>query len=76
VEGTVDVEHGDEIALGGRSWSKIVTLDPGGTPTIVLTAPDGAARLFVQAWCYDSDCTDAKRDEVAELVAAQVRPAR
>jgi membrane associated rhomboid family serine protease len=76
VEGPIKVEHGHEIALGGRSWSKIVTIDPGGTPTVVLTAPDGPARLFVQAWCYDPDCTDAKRDEVAELVASQVRPAR
>jgi membrane associated rhomboid family serine protease len=75
VEGTIDIERGHEVSLGGRSWSKTVTTDPGGTPTVVLTAQDGPARLIVQAWCYDDDCTDAKRDAVAEEVAAKVRPA-
>jgi len=76
VEGTFDVEHGHEISLAGRTWSKIVTTDPGGTPTVVLTAQDGPARLFVQAWCFADNCTDAKRDAVAEEVAAKVRPVR
>ena len=42
----------------------------------MLTAPDGAAHLVVQAWCYDPDCTDAKRDALAEEVAARAQRAR
>jgi hypothetical protein len=71
-----DISGGHAVDLGGRSWSKLATTDPDGNPTVVLTTPDGAARLAVQAWCYDSDCTDAKRDAVAEQVAAGARPAR
>jgi len=71
-----DVEGGHPVALGGRSWSKLATTDPDGNPTVLLTAPDGAAHFVVQAWCYDPDCTDAKRDALAEQVAAEARPAR
>jgi hypothetical protein len=67
------VEGGHQVALGGRSWSKLATTDPEGNPTVVLTASDGAAHLVVQAWCYDPDCTDAKRDALAEQVAAEAR---
>jgi len=67
---------GHEVALGGRTWSKLTTTDPAGNPTVVLTAPDGDARLYVQAWCYDEDCNDAKRDALAEQVAAQAHPVR
>jgi len=70
------IQQGHEVALGGRTWSKIVTTNPAENPTVVLTAPDGSEHLQVEAWCYDPDCTDAKRDQVAEQVAAGVRPAR
>ena len=65
-----DIEGGHDVALGGRTWSKLATTDPEGNPTVVLTAPDGAAHFVVQAWCYDTDCTDAKRDALAEEIAA------
>jgi len=71
-----EIEGGHQVPLGGRSWSKLATTDPEGNPTVVLTAPDGAAHLVVQAWCYHSDCTDAKRDGLAEQVAAEARGAR
>jgi membrane associated rhomboid family serine protease len=70
------VEGGHAVALGNRTWSKLSTTDPAGNPTVVLSAPDGAAHLVVQAWCADADCTDEKRDEVAEQVAAAARGTR
>jgi membrane associated rhomboid family serine protease len=71
-----DSHGGHDVALGGRTWSKLVTTDPEGNPTIVLTTPDGAAHLVVQAWCYDPSCTEAMRDALAEQVAAEARAAR
>jgi len=70
------IEGGHDVPLGGRTWSKLATNDPEGNPTVVLTAPDGAAHFVVQAWCYDQDCTDAKRDSLAEEVAAAARGRR
>jgi len=71
-----DIEGGHGVVLGGRTWSKLVTTDPEGNPTVVLTAPDGAAHLVIQAWCYDTPCTDARRDAVAEEIAADAQGAR
>src|SRR3989442_12413662 len=71
-----DVVGGHDVALGGRTWSKLATTDPEGNPTVVLTAPDGAAHLVIQAWCYDPDCTDAKRDALAEEIAVGAQGAR
>ncbi|MFL5312897.1 MAG: rhomboid family intramembrane serine protease [Myxococcales bacterium] len=70
-----DIAGGHDLALGGRTWSKLATTDPEGNPTVVLTAPDGAAHLVIQAWCYDPDCTEEKRDALAEEVAAGARGA-
>ncbi len=69
-------EGGHEVTLGGRNWSKIVTANPADNPTVVLTAADGSAYLAVEAWCYDADCTDAKRDALAEQVATEARGSR
>ena len=69
-------EGGHEVTLGGRTWSKIVTTNPADNPAVVLTARDGSAHLAVEAWCYDTDCTDAKRDAVAEEVAAEAHGPR
>src|SRR5439155_704199 len=70
------VERGHELSLGGRTWSKVVADNAAGNPAAVLTAADGPGRLTIAAWCLDDECTDAKRDALAESVAAQVRPAR
>jgi len=70
------VEGGHPVALGSRTWSKLSTTDPGGNPTVVLSVPDGPAHLVVQAWCVDADCTDERRDEVAEQVAGGARGTR
>jgi len=70
------VEPGHELSLGGRTWSKVVADNAAGNPAAVLTAADGPGRLTIAAWCLDDECTDAKRDALAESVAAQVRPAR
>ena len=70
------VERGHELFLGGRTWSKVVADNAAGNPAAVLTAADGPGRLTIAAWCLDDECTDAKRDALAESVAAQVRPAR
>jgi hypothetical protein len=69
-------EGGHEVTLGGRNWSRIVTANPADNPTVVLTAADGSAYLAVEAWCYDADCTDAKRDALAEQVATEARGSR
>jgi membrane associated rhomboid family serine protease len=73
---TGGVERGHQVALGGRTWSKVVTTNPAENPTVVLTTSDGSAHLAVEAWCYDQRCTDAKRDDLAEQVAAQAHAAR
>jgi len=70
------LERGHELFLGGRTWSKVVADNAAGNPAAVLTAADGPGRLTIAAWCLDDECTDAKRDALAESVAAQVRPAR
>jgi membrane associated rhomboid family serine protease len=69
-------EGGHEVTLGGRNWSRIVIANPADNPTVVLTAADGSAYLAVEAWCYDADCTDAKRDALAEQVATEARGSR
>ena len=69
------LEHGHELDLGGRTWSKVVAENPARNPTVVLRAVGGPEQLTVEAWCLDDDCTDARRDGLAELVAAKVRPA-
>lgn len=73
-EGTV--ERGHDLALGGRTWSKTVADNPAENPTVVLTTPEGPGHLVLEAWCYDPDCNDAKRDALAEQVAAQAHPVR
>jgi hypothetical protein len=66
------LDEGRRITLGNRTWTELDTDDPAGHPTVVLTTPEGASSLVVQASCADPDCPTDKRDRMAEQIAASV----
>lgn len=67
---------GRPLALGARTWFEHHAQDDDGAPITVLTSPEDADELVVVGRCDDERCTDARRDNLAEQVAASAHPVR
>ena len=68
-------DGGRPVVLGARTWFEHRVEDSDGAALTVLTSPEDGDELVVQSRCDDERCTDARRDGLAEQVAASARPA-
>ncbi len=66
---------GRAVQLGNRAWYEHRASAQDGADTTILTTGDGGAGLRVEVRCDGERCSDAKRDALAEQVAATARAA-